>query len=92
MVDCFYFMIGFHYLIFKITGILFQLPSGLGNDGLLSYASQQASGSTTSYMAGFQTAMKLVSVAIGLTVGLGLASALAHPRQSKRREDGIFSM
>lgn len=83
---------GSNAFVVMITGILFQLPSGLGNDGLLSYASQQASGSTTSYIAGFHTAMKLVSVAIGLTVGLGLASVIAHPRQSKRREDGIFSM
>ncbi|KXN92483.1 Pheromone-regulated membrane protein 10 [Leucoagaricus sp. SymC.cos] len=83
---------GRNAFVVMITGILFQLPSGLGNDGLLSYASQQASGSTTSYISGFHTAMKLVSVAIGLTIGLGLASVIAHPRQSKRREDGIFSM
>ncbi|KAF9448693.1 DUF1212-domain-containing protein [Macrolepiota fuliginosa MF-IS2] len=83
---------GSNAFVVMITGILFQLPSGLGNDGLLSYASQQASGSTTSYISGFHTAMRLVSVAIGLTVGLGMASVLAHPRQSRRREDGIFSL
>ena len=76
----------------QITGILFQLPSGLGSGGLLSYASQQASGSSDSYLAGFQTALKLVSVAIGLTIGLGLSLVITYPIQSRRREAGIFSL
>ena len=76
----------------QITGILFQLPSGLGTGGLLSYATQQASGSTTSYISGFWTAMKLVSVAIGLAIGLSLALVIAHPIQSRKREAGIFSL
>ncbi len=50
---------------------MFQLPSGLGSGGLLSYASQQTEGNTEAYVSGFQTALKLVSVAIGLTIGLG---------------------
>ncbi|CAA7264465.1 unnamed protein product [Cyclocybe aegerita] len=78
--------------VVMITGILFQLPSGLGNGGLLSYASEQASGSSESYLSGFRTALKLVSVAIGLTIGLGLSLALTHPVQSRKREAGIFSL
>ncbi|KAF9473132.1 DUF1212-domain-containing protein [Pholiota conissans] len=78
--------------VVMITGILFQLPSGLGSGGLLSYASQQAQGSTISYLSGFQTALKLVSVAIGLTIGLGLSLVVTHPIQSRKREAGIFSM
>ncbi|TFK22533.1 DUF1212-domain-containing protein [Coprinopsis marcescibilis] len=77
---------------FVITGILFQLPSGLGIGGLLSYATEQASGSTTSYISGFKTTGKLVSVAIGLTIGLALSVVVTHPIQSKRREAGIFSL
>lgn len=76
----------------QITGILFQLPSGLGSGGLLSYASEQADGSSDSYLSGFRTALKLVSVAIGLTIGLGLSLVLVHPVQSRKREAGIFSL
>lgn len=81
-----------HVLHLQITGIMFQLPSGLGSGGLLSYASKQASGYTDSYLSGFQTALKLVSVAIGLTIGLGLSLVLTHPIQSRKREAGIFSL
>lgn len=76
----------------QITGILFQVPSGLGNGGLLTYATQETSGSTDSYIAGFRIAIKLMSVAIGLTIGLGLSLALMHPIQSRKREAGIFSL
>ncbi|EAU83585.2 pheromone-regulated membrane protein Prm10 [Coprinopsis cinerea okayama7 len=78
--------------VVMVTGILFQLPSGLGRGGLLSYATEQAAGSTESYISGFRTTLKLVSVAIGLAIGLGLAIVIAHPIQSRRREAGIFSL
>ncbi|KDR66937.1 hypothetical protein GALMADRAFT_258828 [Galerina marginata CBS 339.88] len=78
--------------VVMITGILFQLPSGLGSGGLLSYASQQTHGNATSYISGFRTALKLVAVGIGLTIGLGLSLVLAHPIQSRKREAGIFSL
>ncbi|TFK38574.1 hypothetical protein BDQ12DRAFT_712934 [Crucibulum laeve] len=78
--------------VVMITGILFQLPSGLGTGGLLTYAKEQTSGSTTSYISGFMTAFKLVSVAIGLAVGLGLSLSITHPIQSRKREAGIFSL
>lgn len=71
---------------------MFQLPSGLGSGGLLSYASQQTEGNTEAYVSGFQTALKLVSVAIGLTIGLGLSLVITHPIQSRKREAGIFSL
>ncbi|THU86663.1 DUF1212-domain-containing protein [Dendrothele bispora CBS 962.96] len=78
--------------VIMITGILFQVPSGLGQNGLLAFVSQQSSGSGSSYVSGFQTALQLVSVAIGLTVGLGIALFLAHPIPSRRRAAGVFSM
>ncbi|KAJ6506708.1 hypothetical protein C8R45DRAFT_1050936 [Mycena sanguinolenta] len=78
--------------VIMITGILFQLPSGLGKGGLLTYASETTTGNSTSYLSGFQTALQLISVAIGLTVGLGLALAVVHPIQSRRRAAGVFSL
>jgi uncharacterized membrane protein YjjB (DUF3815 family) len=76
-----------------ITGILFQLPSGLGNGGLLTFANESTSnqGSTVVYLSGFRTALQLVSVAIGLTVGLGVSLVVVHPILSRRRQGGIFS-
>ncbi|KAH9058082.1 hypothetical protein EDB87DRAFT_1685728 [Lactarius vividus] len=78
--------------VVMITGILFQLPSGLGNGGLLHFASQQASGNSTSYLSGFQVALQLVSVSIGLTVGLGISLVLVFPIQSRKRKSGVFSL
>ncbi|KAJ3803378.1 DUF1212-domain-containing protein [Lentinula aff. detonsa] len=78
-----------------ITGILFQVPSGLGNNGLLVFVSQQTddSGSTSeAYLSGFQTSLQLISVAIGLTIGLGIALFLSHPIPSRRRAGGVFSL
>jgi len=80
--------------VVMITGILFQLPSGLGNGGLLNFVSDTTSGSTssTSYLSGFDTALQLISVAIGLSVGLGISLVMVHPIQSKRRAGGVFSL
>ncbi|CAK5277842.1 unnamed protein product [Mycena citricolor] len=78
--------------VIMITGILFQLPSGLGNGGLLTYASQKTADTTNSYLSGFQTALQLISVAIGLAVGLGLSLVVVHPFQSKRRGGAVFSL
>ncbi|RDB21619.1 Pheromone-regulated membrane protein 10 [Hypsizygus marmoreus] len=50
--------------VVMITGILFQVPSGLGTGGLLNYVSQQTAGSSTSYLSGFQTALKLISLGL----------------------------
>ncbi|KAG6918000.1 hypothetical protein DXG01_017010 [Tephrocybe rancida] len=78
--------------VVMITGILFQLPSGLGSGGLLTYVDLQTQGNSESYISGFQTALKLISVAIGLTVGLGISLVIMHPIQSRRRAGGIFSL
>lgn len=78
--------------IVMITGILFQVPSGLGNGGLLNFVSDQTSGSSSSYISGFRTGLQLISVAIGLTVGLGISLVMVHPVQSRRRASGLFSL
>ena len=78
----------------QITGILFQLPSGVANGGLFTFVSRQDAGqaSAESYLSGFQTALQLVSVAIGLTVGLGISLVCVFPIQSRRRAAGVFSL
>ncbi|KAF7297301.1 hypothetical protein MIND_00963300 [Mycena indigotica] len=78
--------------VIMITGILFQLPSGLGNGGLLNFVSETTAGSSSSYLSGFKTGLQLISVAIGLTVGLGLSLVLVHPIQSRRRGGAVFSL
>ncbi|KAJ1303941.1 hypothetical protein OPQ81_008352 [Rhizoctonia solani] len=80
--------------VVMITGILFQLPSGLANGGLLSFASTNNSvGATYSYATGFRVAEQLVSVAVGLTVGLFCSAVLVHPfGGSRRRGGGLFSL
>jgi len=78
--------------VVMITGILFQLPSGLGNGGLFNFVSDQTSGSSSSYLSGFDTALQLISTSIGLTVGLGISLVVVHPIQSRRRAGGVFSL
>ncbi|KIM73743.1 hypothetical protein PILCRDRAFT_99247 [Piloderma croceum F 1598] len=83
---------GGNAFVVMITGILFQVPSGLSNGGLLQFASQQSAGVSNSYLSGFQTALQLISVAIGLTVGLSISLVVVHPIQSRKRAAGIFSL
>ena len=83
-----------NFLVLQITGILFQLPSGLANGGLFTFVHQQESGSSSNeaYLSGFQTALQLISVSIGLTVGLGISLVLVHPIPSRRRGTGMFTL
>ncbi|KAG0708901.1 hypothetical protein DFH29DRAFT_889625 [Suillus ampliporus] len=78
--------------VVMITGILFQLPSGLGNGGLFNFVVDQTSGSSSSYLSGFNTALQLISTSVGLTVGLGISLVVVHPIQSRRRAAGVFSL
>ncbi|KAF8752826.1 hypothetical protein RHS01_07265 [Rhizoctonia solani] len=66
----------------------------LANGGLLSFASTNNSvGANYSYGTGFQVAEQLVSVAVGLTVGLFCSAVLVHPfGGSRRRGGGLFSL
>lgn len=49
-----------------VTGILFQLPSGLSQGGIFNFAATTGD-TSTQYSTGFSVAEQLVSVAIGLT-------------------------
>lgn len=75
--------------VVMITGILFQLPSGLSNGGLLAFASQSTEGSATTYASGFGVAEQLVSVAVGLTVGLFIAAVVVHPWKTSDRKSVV---
>lgn len=62
----------FHVMV---TGILFQLPSGLSQGGIFSFvADASKNNSAEQYSTGFGVAQQLISVAIGLTVGLFVAA------------------
>lgn len=75
-----------------VTGILMQVPSGLKEGGLFNFANDTSGGSVQQWSQGFRVAGQLVSVAIGLTVGLFVAAVVTHPLGgSKRRGAGIFS-
>lgn len=39
--------------VVMLVGVLFQLPSGLGNGGLFNFVQEGATGSSTTYSAGF---------------------------------------
>ncbi|KAF8529752.1 DUF1212-domain-containing protein [Hysterangium stoloniferum] len=80
--------------VVMITGILFQLPSGLANGGLLTFAAiDDENNQYQSYEAGFQVALQLIAVAVGLTVGLFTSVVVVHPLGgSRRRSSGLFSL
>ncbi|CED84924.1 Domain of unknown function DUF3815 [Phaffia rhodozyma] len=72
--------------VMMVPGILFQLPSGLAdNGGLLKFASEATSGDADSYASGFDVAEQLIEVALGLTVGLFLAGAFLNLFVSQSR-------
>lgn len=57
--------------VVAVPGILYQLPSGLSNGGLLNFANVgEGSSATRNFNSGFQVAQSLVEVAIGLVSGL----------------------
>ncbi|GAA95938.1 uncharacterized protein L969DRAFT_160713 [Mixia osmundae IAM 14324] len=73
--------------IVTIVPVLFQLPSGLSNGGLLIFAS--TTDSTTSFSSGFAVGEQLVQVSIGLTFGLFVALVLVYP--FGKRRGGLFT-
>lgn len=81
--------------VVMITGILFQLPSGLANGGLLTFAEKDndaKNGDFTSFEAGFQVALQLIAVAIGLTVGLFTSVVVVHPFGGAGRKGALNAM
>ncbi|KAG0147269.1 hypothetical protein CROQUDRAFT_43132, partial [Cronartium quercuum f. sp. fusiforme G11] len=63
--------------IVALVPILFQLPSGLGNGGLLYFANTQDS--TRSFTNGSQVGQQLIEVSLGLVIGLFAATVLVYP-------------
>ncbi|KAE8268871.1 hypothetical protein A4X09_0g3470 [Tilletia walkeri] len=88
--------------VVAVPGILYQLPSGLSNGGLLNFVditantnATMASGGTSTVAfsnSGFSVAASLIEVALGLTVGLFAATIVGHYLTSKRqRGTMVFS-
>lgn len=81
--------------VVSVPGMLYQLPSGLGNGGGLLLFAQSNSSTTTSttFQNGFQVAQTLISTAMGLSVGLFGASAInfVFLGGSRTRSKGVFS-
>lgn len=81
--------------VVSVPGMLWQLPSGLGNGGgLLLFAQSNSSTTATgTFQNGFQVALTLISTAMGLAVGLFGASALNFLilGGSRTRSKGVFS-
>ncbi|PWN48540.1 DUF1212-domain-containing protein [Violaceomyces palustris] len=77
--------------VVSVPGILYQLPSGLSNGGLLKFA--DTTNSTSSYDSGFNVAQSLVEVALGLTVGLFAATTLSYMLGGRKMRNGgsLFS-
>lgn len=77
--------------VVSVVGILYQLPSGLSNGGLLAFANTSSS-SSSNFDAGWSVAQSLVEVALGLTVGLFAATTLAYTLGGRKvRGGGLFS-
>ena len=78
----------------QVTAAIFLTPSALSSPGggLFSAVQAQLEGSSTFYLDGFETALKLISVAISLTVGLSVALFLVHPKPISKSEGVVFSI
>ncbi|CAO1625358.1 unnamed protein product [Jaminaea pallidilutea] len=77
--------------VVAVTGVLYQLPSGLSNGGLLNFASTSTNGQDN-FSSGFTVAQSLVEVALGLTVGLFTSTIIAYALGGrKQRLGGLFS-
>lgn len=63
--------------IVALVPILFQLPSGLGNGGLLYFANTKEA--STSFTNGFQVGVQLIEVSLGLVIGLFAATVIVYP-------------
>lgn len=60
-----------------------QLPSGLGNGGLLNWATTNADDQVV-FSSGWSVASQLIQVVIGLVVGLLFACAVIYPFGKRR--------
>ncbi|KAG1825753.1 uncharacterized protein BJ212DRAFT_295650 [Suillus subaureus] len=59
-----------------VTGVLFLVPSGIGQGGGL--LSSDETSSTQQYSAGLQLAIRIIEVAIGITVGLFVSQIFVY--------------
>ncbi|KIY72332.1 DUF1212-domain-containing protein [Cylindrobasidium torrendii FP15055 ss-10] len=78
--------------VVMVVGISYLVPSAFGPNGLLAFVSLQSSGVAYAYVGAFSVGLRMVTVSIGLTVGLGLALLITHPIPSGVKDGGVFSM
>ncbi|KDN45288.1 DUF1212-domain-containing protein [Tilletiaria anomala UBC 951] len=77
--------------VVSVPGILYQLPSGLSQGGLLLFANSSSDANST-FSNGFAVAQSLVQVALGLSVGLFTATVISYTLGGKKsRGGGLFS-
>ncbi|CED84544.1 Domain of unknown function DUF3815 [Phaffia rhodozyma] len=63
--------------VLMVVGVLFQLPSGLTNGGLLAYVRDSTAGTSAKYYTdAFEAAGQIIQIAVGMTVGLFSSTAL----------------
>ena len=68
---------------------MFIVPNMLIGGGLFYSVAEQVKGDPiTSYLDGFQIALKMISLAVSLTVGLCLAIFVMHPKHVSTRKSG----
>ena len=68
---------------------MFIVPNMLIGGGLFYSVRDQLTGNTVqSYLDGFQIALKMISLAISLTVGLCMALFVLHPKHVSKRRIG----
>lgn len=80
--------------VVSVVGMLYQLPSGLSNGGLLLFANSNNNTTTArAFQNGFHVAETLISTAMGLAVGLFGASAVSFMilGGARTRSKGVFS-
>ncbi|KAK7695307.1 hypothetical protein QCA50_002497 [Cerrena zonata] len=70
-----------------VTGVLFIVPSAIGNGGGLI---QATSTSTQEYSSGFSLGVRMIQVAIGVTVGL-LIAQIAVYALGRTKKAGFFA-
>jgi len=85
--------------VVAVPGILYQLPSGLSNGGLLNFVDTTSNpaastGKSSFSNSGFSVAASLIQVGLGLTVGLFAATILSHYltlKRHRRTNNAVFS-
>lgn len=75
--------------VVTVTPVLFMLPSGLGNGGILASATYNFDQSSTPLQNAFSVFQQLLNVSIGIVIGLFASLAVTRPFGGRR--GGLFT-